>query len=806
MTQIMEKLSVQDKAKLSRETILEWYKAKNREKLEDLKEEILTLAHTDREKLRGIIIENTKRELEKHKSLTAEQREVQAKQFADELIKAIVAKESIESVMKRYESMMRLGGPNALKNRWMENNPGSKIETGIDDPKYLALREIPESLGEIKNEAVGLLYMFEKFIGTRKQALEIYDKCWKNDKFNIDFLRKEFTKEKTKGKTGFFYGTKIVVWRPEFLTKWSTVTNSIKAAGFDYETYSWTTSDARKVAKVKIKGWWAHDIDEEWTPDLVKRPLTGNLSVNERTDFKGGSNFTKEVLSKFSTDNKSGGYGDEFLGRTFKDAMTNLHKELKPEEDKNERDSGLSPRKEGEVLMAATYIKDNLSSGVVYKEESQKLLYNWLSKNAINKWVKLEEKEIGLMTFLFGRGSNNYLYRYSPKKNEVYAMRIDGSNVEKGHFGARIFIKNNALHSWESFNKENTEKMLSYVSENMTPQEISAELLDYRIKDQAPEKVSSQDKLDVTRGIAGSVFGLKNVEYENIQTGYVDKLTEKLKETLVAKGMDKDKTQEYADLRASNVKDEIHKIIEADEVLNKACKDDSKVKLEIKVDSNDQVAVRLTDRNLEKKLKRDIDKKSEDDNSPEAVEGGIMKQIVGWVEKYAGRFTGLVMVAMEKVFKISDKVKEYAKGTPTYMGAFLSFLGFKSSKDLVSTKRIKEKAFEKLPPANKRSYSLTKKMIFEEDITLKNKKIIIPKGKGFIPGGKMKLLLDSRYPAEFDPDKTGAELKGKKDIKSIFNTLKKSKEQYKDHEITIESGTVVPHKTEIPKGSRIERV
>ena len=28
-------------------------------------------------------------------------------------------------------------------------------------------------------------------------------------------------------------------------------------------------------------------------------------------------------------------------------------------------------------------------------------------------------------------------------------------------------------------------------------------------------------------------------------------------------------------------------------------------------------------------------------------------------------------------------------------------------------------------------------MVFDENITLKNKKIIIPKGKGFIPGGKI---------------------------------------------------------------------
>jgi len=101
-------LTENEKSRLSRRMILDWYKAHRLEKLKALQDEITSATFSEKEGLKEKIVENTKKELETHKELTAPEKERQAKKFADDLIKVDSGSENIESVAK-YHVELGLG-------------------------------------------------------------------------------------------------------------------------------------------------------------------------------------------------------------------------------------------------------------------------------------------------------------------------------------------------------------------------------------------------------------------------------------------------------------------------------------------------------------------------------------------------------------------------------------------------------------------------------------------------------------------------------------------------------------------------
>ena len=751
-----EVLSSLEKEKLSRETILAWYRAQRREKFEGLKDAIKQASWDEREKLKKLIVDNTKRELKQHKNLTEAELNKQANDFADELVSAAVKNENIEAVVQKYEVFGGAVNKEALINYWVANNPDSKIKATEESPKYLAMKEIRDSL--IKKEVFILIGIIEKY-WNRKEALDAYKNSWVGGTFKTAKLYEFFSKDNSRDKVGFYFGTRKITWEPErsFTTK--------------ARPDNWFR-DKKKT--FSVKGWWVKNEEQK--------------DVNT---FEGETDF-KKVLEKLK--------GDKWAGAdTFLKGLSKITSNLEGVSNK----TGIPT---SDAAKLKKFISDcETESRSMENTKVKKEIIDWFKAKPHDKWTALTPNIAGRMVFLYGEGCGNYMYRYSAKQKRIYIIRIDGEKVEDKYYGGYIDLKKDEMQEWNSLDEKNTKRMFDDLGDKMTQDQVSAELVDYRLKDEKPQAIPESQKLIRTKGLAAAVMASQSVEYENLQKNYLDKLTEKLKAELVKRGMNEEKALDIAKLRTDEVKKEIEARIEEDSAIKEALDKNPKAKIEIKINENDEVSIKLTDVKLLQRIKAKLKAAEDAKTSPDAIHKNAMAQLEKKVEKIFGPATPVVMWILDKVFKLKDGVKKIATGGKSLGASILTtLLGVKVGKDMIGAKKLSESDFEKMPPKNKKDLTLDKKIVFGCDVTLKNKKIVIPKGKGIKAGGKIKLKLDNRFEVGFDPNKGTST--SKFDFKNLMAKFKKSENAYKDNEITIMPDTVVPKDTIIPKGARIERV
>jgi len=720
----------------------------------------------------------------------------------------------VESVEERNKRLLAMRSKNkgTLFDKWIQNKDAAekkgtaeKKETS-DDPKFLALRDIPESLGVVKTEAAGLLHMYEKFLGTRQQAMELYKNCWKNNKFDIDVLRKEFSREKTAGKTGFYFGTRKVEWDYDWKSGRGTIKNGIKKAGFDSEHVDLKDKAFATNAKlINITGWWAHDVNED-------EPQGADLK-GPKLRIKGGKDFVKDVLKKL----KGGGYGDEFLGRTFKDAMTNLKDELKAETDTGERDSGLSPRQEGEVLKASLEAQ-KLHTGVVYKDKEKEELYKYFSTQVQNKWFVLSDDKIGSMDFVYGAGGNSpkdYMYRYSPDKKRIYFIRIDGRNVSDLKFGGYIDVdekaKTKTLKEWQVLNKNDAEKEFKGLIDSMKDADMVKELMDYG------QKIEGVSMLDRTRGmVAATAAFKKGVAYNKFDSDFYDVVRKDLDVKLEKQGITtKEERDKYVEPRIDDLKKQLDKLIAENSLIQSAIKEKQDVKISINI-ADDIVSVDLADIADKTKHRGALDAARAAKDSVESRAKDLYGQFEEKVKKTFKGASGVMMMVFSKFFKITpESIKDYLAGGKdkafSTTGLVLGALGLSKGAGVFGGSKLDQKSMDEAIKSGKSDKVLAKETIFTEDVKLTNKKIIIPKGHGIQPGGKMKVKRDG---SDQDIDKKeekqeNSQEKVKKGLFGMFGGGAHKEEenlQLKDYEIVIENGTTIPKDTVIPKGAKIVKV
>lgn len=759
--ELKEKLSAQDKSNLSRETILAWYRAKRHEKLKMLREEIVSLSAEKREELKAKIIENTKKELALHKKeLTPVQRQEKAKEFAETLFKFALTRQDLSELAKKYEEQSKHTGAENLYKAWLESKEFSPKK---ESPRYLAMMHLNKSL--VRKEAFLLLGLIEKY-WDRDEAMKVYESCWNKDVFSLQPLWKFFTKEKAGSMLGFYYGSRdIRIYKGGFWVDYS-ITHKYIFSHWKSRTYNTFT----------ITGWWTVDDDEE-----------------EVNNIKGDSYAPVKYLGTAKKKLQGGGYGDEYSGEQF------LYKSLEHinREFASSADSGV----EGEKVKIGKDINDfkkeidGASSG-----KAREAILKWFKDQPKNEWVQPSQETLNLLAIMYGEGVGNYMYRYVPEKNKIYILPLKKAKVEDKHFGGYIEIKNESLgRIWHSLDAENTKKLMIEYIGTIDSKAVEREITDRKLREDG-SSIDSPAQLKRTAGMVAGLEGIPStVEYNELEKGYLELIEKKIKAELIGKKVPESKAAEIASLRVKQMREKIKNLIEEDELIKEAIDEDEKVKLEIKVDGNDEIKVSIHESGIRKKLLEAREKAEEAETSISSVEGGTYKKLEEKVEKYFGPAAPFIMWFLEKTFKIKESIGKFISGTGgPFMGAFLSAIGIKSAKETVGSRKMTQDKFNKLLRSDRKSVEIKSKMIFDEDVKLKNLQLTIPEGNGIFLERSMPVYLKGKGKFTAHPEE-------KKKGWSVFSRLGGGKYQYKDSEIVIEDGVTIPRGTIIPKGAKIKR-
>lgn len=97
-----KELTKSEQDRISRKLILRWYMGKKFEKLKALQQKVIEASYSQREEIKKTIIENTKKELEKHKELTKEEVERRSEKFAEDIMNVAEGRSDIALVARRY--------------------------------------------------------------------------------------------------------------------------------------------------------------------------------------------------------------------------------------------------------------------------------------------------------------------------------------------------------------------------------------------------------------------------------------------------------------------------------------------------------------------------------------------------------------------------------------------------------------------------------------------------------------------------------------------------------------------------------
>ncbi|MCD6109481.1 hypothetical protein J7J83_01870, partial [bacterium] len=443
----VERLSAHDRSIISKDILLRWYRAKRTEKLQLLRDEIIKLSATKREVLKKKIVENTKRELAAYrKELTPRQREMKAKQFADELFRTAIARKSLQEFARKYELRSKSPKSKVLYKHWLEN--GKTHSVLKESPRYLVTLDLNNS--SVRKEAFLLLGIIEKH-WSRDEAMRVYKACWDKYVFSLQPMWEFFSKEKAGSELGFYYGTRKILVKPDF--GWGTY--------IDPRQWGELLKPGSPKREYTITGWWTVDENEK--------------NVNKYTKIK---TIKKRIL-------KMDFIGDEYTGSKFLyKSISHIRREYR-----TSTDSGLTKDEEKAVLAELDKYKAELES--LSKSKVREKVFNWFIKQPRNVWLSPSQKIVNLLSFLYGYGTGNYLYRYVPDKKRIYIIPLQGANIPRKYFGGYLTVKSGRVgKKWKNLDSAETKDlMISYIK-TMKEKDIDKEIIDSRLENENTENIS----------------------------------------------------------------------------------------------------------------------------------------------------------------------------------------------------------------------------------------------------------------------------------------------------------------------------
>lgn len=711
--------------------------------------------------------------------------------------------EHVKTKAEKAKAARRLGQKeDELAKAYIENNPKKDKEVYQIPARYLALREISEA--HLRTKVFTLLGYARKLVNSDKALLKLYRNCWVGGKFKLEKLLAHFTRDKAKGRLGFYRGTRKIHWDPKHsIGDVFTETDKKKSMkGHDYSTDTGITN----TYTVKVTGWWAIDDNED--------------NINSFNDV--GKNFNKDILTKRLAGN---GYGDEWLGKDIYKAMPKLRDHLygkrKPK-NPEWRDSSLNAKEEQEILDLTTKIKEDND---LYTEKANKEVFEALKKLNKDKWVKwvqVSKDVLNKMAFLFGIGVSKYLYRYVPSQKKFYYVLIDGQKADPDlKAGGYIKIKKGALVKPHAVEASGIKVFIKKkLIEKMKPAALDAEVSEYRIK--IKETPEDDEKEILTKDYLKKHWNKKTCKWEDIQEKFYDPLHKKVKHHF-------EKSKQYkfesgkAEILADYVIEKARKAVDKYMTDNPNLKDrlDGKKETKVKISFNDKNEA--TVESLSPAMRADIAKDEAAIGEVEIVGAKSMKTDLMAEMKKKNPIKFLILNLFFKFEKkLDDILSEKNKSTLKWIG----LLGFGSIiaayKLRMGARKMNQETFDKLLKKKRKKISIKSKFYFTEKVNLKAKKlkIVIPKGKGIAPGGNMDVLLDKQAD-------TVHKIKGKKGggllgllgglfggMGKLFGRGKKEKPDeaavktdggygYVDREITILNS--VSAGTIIPRGAKIMR-
>jgi hypothetical protein len=541
------------------------------------------------------------------------------------------------------------------------------------------------------------------------------------------------------------------------------------------------------VVTKTITGWWTYDENQKSTPVLTlktKGKKEGKLPM---------------LLHKES---KKAGNGHEFSGSKFLiESIDHIKNELEVSKGQpGYNDSGLPRPKEKKVKK---YLEDiEKEARNISKDYLKKKIYDWFKKQPHNKWISLSKDIIGAMTYIFGGGCGNYLYRYSPEYKKIYVFRIEGAETdEKKGKGAYIKITKDGVGEWNS-----VANAKEYLKENilskMNSKEVKDELLTYK---DSLDDATKEEKLAYTSGVCVMLKKLNsNVEYTNLKSDYLDLLEKKVKKYLEKnKNMSPEKAHELAVLRREDIEEKIEQSINSDKALKEMIDENPDEKIKIRIDSDDEVTVKPKNRKKYKKLSKKIEK--EVTGTLTSIDDAVNDAYSKLENKVGPVFAKIIdfLIGFKKgIKKIFTGKSDFFT---TAVASFLGIGGIFAGKSLIGSKKVDEAFIDKLAQMGKKTKKINYKLYFNSDVKLKDKKIIIPRGKGIKPGKKFDVKVSGKGIESADPDKKKEKKKGL--FASLFSVFDGKKEYlFKNNKIEIREGTKIPKGTIIPKGAKIVRV
>ena len=719
-TKTKEKLTTHDKSILSRDTIIKWYRAKRLEKLRGLRDEIINMTGEKRDHLKQKIIENTKKELAIHKShLTLKQQAKQAEQFTKKLFDYAINNKDLSSLARELEKTSQKDKREMLYDSWINNNENEQYKIINESPRYLAMLHLKKSF--LRKEVFLLLGLIEKHWGN-DEALRVYKSCWNGDKFSLKSLRAFFSKKQAGGELGFYYGSrKINIHKGGF---WADKSLSYRLL--------WRHWKSRTYRTFTVTGWWTVDEDEK-----------------QKNNIKSDTVFPGKFLGKAKKKLQGGGYGDEYTGEVF------LHKAIKyiRKEYNKQNDSGLTPDQEKEVLNTIDGYKKELNN--MGKTTVRKKILSWFEKQPHHAWLQPSQEVINLLSYTYGKGTGNYLYRYDPDKKKIYILPVQGANIKEKWFGGYLTVKNGKLgKKWYASDKKETKKMMMEYIDTFDDKKLRQEMIDVRLTQKGAENLSKETKLQRTAGMIDKLPGVPPVEYSKLQKGYFDIVEKKIKKKLIKQKISEDQAKELARIRVRYIRDKIYRLIDSNELIQEAIDENEKAKLEINIDENDNIEVKLARGAFRSKLLKARKKLEKAETGVKAMEDKAYKRLEEKVEKYFGPATPVVMWFLDSFFKIKKSIKKAFTGKRFSMGGMiLGALGVGVSREKIGSRKMTQDRLNTLVSKIRRSKRLKKKILFDEDATLEKCTITIPKGKGIMLSKSMRLHVKGEGKFTANPEK-----------------------------------------------------
>jgi hypothetical protein len=323
--------------------------------------------------------------------------------------------------------------------------------------------------------------------------------------------------------------------------------------------------------------------------------------------------------------------------------------------------------------------------------------------------------------------------------------------------------------------------------------------------------------LDRTRGMVVATAAFKKgVAYDKLEPDFYEIVRKDLDAKLEKQGITtKEERDKYVEPRIDNLKKQLEKLIAENSLIQSAIKEKQDVKLAIDI-TDDTVKVDLANIADKTKHRGVLDAAKAAKDSVENRAKDLYGQFEEKVKKTFKGAAGVMMVVFNKFFKITpESIKDYLAGGKdkafSTTGLVLGALGMGKGAGMLGGSKLDQQKMDEIIKSGKTEKVLGKDIVLSEDVKLNNKKIIIPKGNGIQPGGKLKVKRDGRD-QELDKKEEKHENpqeKAKKGLLGLFGgggDKDDANLQLKDYEIVIENGTTIPKDTVIPKGAKIVKV